>query len=199
MKASFLRGSLTQSVWIRGVLIDFDSCEEKIFVARLYILEGPMKGQTFELKGKSAFIGRSSRNDIQFNDIMVSRKHLKIFRTAKAFFFEDLMSANGTLFNGETVTPGVAYKLNENDTIAIGNSTFQLAGISPTKAPGYQPSVSPMEQPGGYGNSARERRSRSAKNLQLIYRASELLEQPLNISEMLGEILESYLRYPSKN
>lgn len=160
-------------------------------MARLYILNGPMEGKSFEFKGKSVFIGRSSRNDIQFNDMMVSRKHLKIFRTAKAFYIEDLGSTNGTFLNGEIITPGEAYKLSENDTIVIGKSPFQMTEISPAEEPSYQPSVSPADESGGLGYSARERRSRSAKNVQLIYRASELLEKPLNINEMLGEILES--------
>lgn len=160
-------------------------------MAKLYILEGPMEGQVFEFKGKNVFIGRSSRSDIKLDDMMVSRKHLKIFRTAKAFYIEDLGSTNGTLLNGEAVTPGETYKLNENDTIVIGKSTLQLAEIAPLKVPNYQPSASSMGQSGGYGNSGRERRSRSTKNLQLIYRASELLEQPLNINDLLGEILES--------
>ncbi len=160
-------------------------------MAKLYILDGPMGGQVFEFKGKSVFIGRSSRNDIKFNDLMVSRKHLKIFRTAKAFYIEDLGSTNGTLLNGEPVTPGETYKLSENDTIVIGKSTLQLTELAPLKAPSYQPSVSPTGQSSGYGTSGKERRARSAKNLHLIQRASELLEQPLNINELLEEVLES--------
>lgn len=160
-------------------------------MARLHILEGPMADQVFEFKGKSIFIGRSFRSDIQLNDLMVSRKHLNIFRTAKAFYIEDLGSTNGTLLNGETITPGETYKLKENDTIIIGNSTFQLSEISSPDALSYQPPIPPISQPGGYGTSKKERRSRSAKNLQIIYMASELLDQPLNIDEMLEEILES--------
>ena len=102
----------------------------KQIMPKLYVLEGPMKGHVFDLKGNSAFVGRSSRNDIQVNDIMVSRKHLKIFRTAKSFFVEDLRSTNGTLLNGEMVTPGEGYVLGENDTIVIGNSALQLGEIA---------------------------------------------------------------------
>jgi hypothetical protein len=152
-----------------------------------------MKGHAFDLKGNSAFVGRSSRNDIQVNDIMVSRKHLKIFRTAKSFFVEDLRSTNGTLLNGEMITPGEGYVLSENDTIVIGNSALQMGEINPRRNldPKNLHSPAPAGQPGRYANASRERRSRSARNLQLIYTASELLEQPLNINEVLGKILES--------
>ena len=160
-------------------------------MAKLHILKGPMADQIFEFKEKSIFIGRSFRNDIQLNDRMVSRKHLNIFRTAKAFYIEDLGSTNGTLLNGETITPGESYKVTEKDTIGIGDSTFQLSDISSPDELTYQPLDSSMDQLGGHENSTRERRSRSAKNLQIIYMASELLDHPLNIDEMQEEVLES--------
>jgi predicted component of type VI protein secretion system len=150
-----------------------------------------MANQVFEFKGKSIFIGRSFRNDIQLYDLMVSRKHLQLFRTAKSFYIEDLGSTNGTLLNGETIAPGETYELNEKDTIVIGNTTFQLSEISSPDALSYQPPPSSMVQPSGHGNSTGDRRSRASKNLQIIYMASEFLDQPLNIVEMLEEVLES--------
>jgi hypothetical protein len=154
-----------------------------------------MKGHVFDFTGNSVFVGRSSRNDIQVNDIMVSRKHLKIFRTAKAFFVEDLRSANGTFLNGELVKPGEACVVRENDTIVVGNSSLQVGGIVPSRSPEPKNphSAAPIGKPRHCGNPSGERRSRSARNLQLIYRASELLEQPLNINEVLAKMLESLL------
>ena len=55
------------------------------------------------------FIGRAARNDIHIKDIMVSRKHLKIFKVGETLFIEDLMSTNGTQFNGEVITSGEAF------------------------------------------------------------------------------------------
>ena len=144
---------------------------------RLYVSEGPLKGQTFDFQKRTVFIGRSSRNDIQINDKMISRKHLKIFKTGESFSIEDLRSTNGTLLNGEMVMPGQDYELTEHDTIVIGNTVIQLGGISPIKALGTKDlePPSPIPDLDELRDSARERRSRSPKNLQLIYRASELL------------------------
>ena len=100
---------------------------------RLYISEGPMKDQTFDFKKKTVFIGRSSRNDIQINDKMISRKHLKIFKIGGSFCVEDLRSTNGTLLNGDMVVPGQGYEVTERDTIVIGNTVIQLGDISPKK------------------------------------------------------------------
>ena len=54
--------------------------EKQVVPTKLCIIEGPAKGKKFDLKEKTMFIGRSARNDIQIKDIMVSRKHLKIFK-----------------------------------------------------------------------------------------------------------------------
>jgi sigma-B regulation protein RsbU (phosphoserine phosphatase) len=160
---------------------------------RLYISEGPMKDQTFDFKQKAVFIGRSSPNDIQINDIKISRKHLKIFKIGESFSIEDLGSTNGTLLNGEMITPGKSYEVTERDTIVIGNTVIQLGGIPPNKALGMKDlgHHSPEADLDVLKDLARERRSRSPKNLQLIYKASKLLEQSLDIHEVLEMILDS--------
>jgi pSer/pThr/pTyr-binding forkhead associated (FHA) protein len=160
---------------------------------RLFISEGPMKDQTFDFKQKAVFIGRSSLNDIQINDINISRRHLKIFKIGESFSIEDLGSANGTLLNGEMITPGKSYEVTERDTIVIGNTVIQLGGIPPNKALGMEDlgHRSPEADLDVLKDLARERRSRSPKNLQLIYKASKLLEQSLEINEVLEMILDS--------
>lgn len=160
---------------------------------RLYISEGPMKDQTFDFRQKAVFIGRSSHNDIQINDINISRRHLKIFKTGDSFSMEDLGSANGTLLNGEMITPGKSYEVTERDTIVIGNTVIQLGGIPQNKALGMKDlgHHSPEADLDVLKTIARERRSRSPKNLQLIYKASKLLEQSLEINEVLHVILDS--------
>jgi len=160
---------------------------------RLFISQGPMKDQTFDFKQKAVLIGRSSTNDIQINDIKLSRKHLKVFKIGESFSIEDLGSTNGTLLNGEMITPGKSYEVTERDTIVIGNTVIQLGGIPPNKALGIKDlgHHSPQVDLEALKDLARERRSRSPKNLQLIYKASKLLEQSLEINEVLEMILDS--------
>ena len=52
-------------------------------MSRLYILNGPDKGQSFEMHEGDNFIGRSSENDFMVKDNTVSRKHLKIIKREK--------------------------------------------------------------------------------------------------------------------
>lgn len=160
---------------------------------RLYISEGPMKDQTFDFRQKTVFIGRSSHNDIKINDTKISRKHLKIFKVGESFYIQDLQSTNGTLFNGEMITPGKSYEVTEPDTIVIGNTVIQLGGIPQNKALGLRDldHHSPKAELDALKDLARERRSRSPKNLQLIYKASKLLGESLEINKVLEMILDS--------
>jgi hypothetical protein len=160
---------------------------------KLYISEGPMKDRIFDFNRKAIFIGRSSPNDIQINDIKISRKHLKIFKIGGSFFIKDLGSTNGTFLNGEMIPPGKSYEVTERDTLVLGNTVIQLGGIPPKKALGMNDlgHPSPDADLDGLRDSARERRSRSPKNLQLIYKASKLLEQSLEINQMLEMILDA--------
>ena len=152
---------------------------------RLYVLEGPMKGHTFDLEKSSIFLGRSSDNDIQIEDGAISRTHLKIFGIGEMLFIEDLKSTNGTFINGELVVPGEGFEVGEEDTISIGNSVIRFGEIL---------SVQDTATPDGeYEKEWKERRSRSMRDLTLIYKVSELLKQSLTNDEMLQKVLELLL------
>ena len=93
---------------------------------RLYVAEGPDKGQALELKGKVIYMGRSPDNDVRMTDRTVSRKHLKVVRRDKRYFVEDLKSKNGTYVNGEQIKPGIEVEVHEGHPIVIGMSVLCL-------------------------------------------------------------------------
>ena len=47
---------------------------------KLYILEGPSKGQSFELDEGTVSLGRSPENNIQIDDPSISHRHMKLER-----------------------------------------------------------------------------------------------------------------------
>lgn len=161
-------------------------------MAKLYVIEGPFKGKTFDLDGETVFIGRSSRNDIQIKDVTISRKQIKIFRIGKKFLVEDLKSTNGTMINGELIEPGEGFEVDEGDTISIGNTVVRLGEISSYNVLDKKDLLPPSYKgnQNEKGGSEKNRRSRSPKNLALIYKVSELLRQSLNINEIFEKILE---------
>lgn len=159
---------------------------------KLVVIKGPMLGLSFELKGETAFIGRSLKNDIQIKDGAISRKHLKIFRIGKKFFIEDLRSTNGTMINGEPIVPGEGFEVGERDTISIGHTVIRVDGISTGKGLDVKDFES---RPAGVfsneeGQVTRERRSRSGKEIELIYKVSELLRHSLRINEFLEKVAD---------
>jgi pSer/pThr/pTyr-binding forkhead associated (FHA) protein len=153
-----------------------------------------MLGQSFELKGETVFIGRSVKNDIQIKDSAISRKHLKIFRIDKKFFVEDLRSTNGTMINYEPIAPGEGFEVEGKDIISIGHTVIRLDELPRTK--GLDAEISEAlqrkEDSGEDDHKTRERRSRSNKDLELIYKVSELLRKSPGTYAFLEKVV-SYL------
>ncbi len=158
---------------------------------RLRVIEGPIKGQAFEFVGDTVFIGRSSKNDVQINDAGISRKQIKIFLIGGKFFVEDLKSTNGTLLNGRMITPGEGFEVGEGDMIAIGSTVLQLCELPPAKGlaakalEGQRDQVSSRQK----DLQSEDRRSKSPRNLELIYRITELLRESITINEFLHRVL----------
>ena len=101
---------------------------------KIILTEGAMKGRSFDFDDNTVFIGRSFKNDIQISDNAISRKHLKVFKIGKRFFIEDLKSTNGTLINGEPISSGESYEVNERDSVQIGGTVIRLDELPVIKA-----------------------------------------------------------------
>jgi pSer/pThr/pTyr-binding forkhead associated (FHA) protein len=92
---------------------------------RLYILDGPEKGQVFDLESDTIYhVGRSPGNQVRMSDSYVSRRHLKVIRRGERYFIEDLNSKNGTSVNGELIDPGVEIEVSQGVPIVIGVSVI---------------------------------------------------------------------------
>ena len=68
-------------------------------------------------------IGRDSGNDIQIDNIAVSREHARIIRGPNYYLIEDLNSSNGTFVNGKIINKKF---LKEEDEILIGKHSLQI-------------------------------------------------------------------------
>ncbi len=155
--------------------------EKQVIPTKFCIMKGPAKGKKFDLKEKTMFLGRSPRNDIQINDIQVSRKHLKIFKVGETPFIEDLMSTNGTRFNGKVITSGEAFEVGDGDTVSFGNTLIRFGEIP-------SPESSDTDTSGSKHNLTNERRTASPKKLELD-KITGMFDQSLNIDGMLEKLL----------
>jgi len=95
-------------------------------MTKLYVLDGPDKGRSFDLEGGTIRIGRSRDNHIQLKDTYVSRRHLRLLRKKAKYFIQDLESKNGTFVDGEPISPGIEFEVKEGLPIIIGISVICL-------------------------------------------------------------------------
>ncbi|MCK4986327.1 MAG: FHA domain-containing protein [Desulfobacterales bacterium] len=86
----------------------------------------------FETDKSEITIGRGTNNDIQIDNLAVSKTHAKIIRHPDHYTVVDLKSTNGTLLNNKQITKA---NLNPNDIVTIGKHTLQINLMDETQAP----------------------------------------------------------------
>jgi len=156
----------------------------------LHIVDGPKKGKTFEVKATDIDIGRAPGNHVQIKDISVSRRHLRIQRIGDKYFVEDVGSSNGTYVKGKRIKPRKAVEVEAGTPIAIGKTVLSL-GLSQTPEiragkPQARVGIAPPEvQPTPPNN----RPMTPQKNMDLVYKVSQAVKEPLHINEILEVIL----------
>jgi hypothetical protein len=165
----------------------------------LHILNGPDRGESYELKMDSIHVGRSPDNDLQLKDILVSRRHLKISRKKKKYYVQDLKSTNGTFVGGEQIRSGIEYEVGEGLPIAIGISLICLGEKCSEKVLAFLDTFGRSEEIGEKDTAfAKEKRLRPEKNIELFYKVSNVLMQSMDVDEiaekMLGYLFDLFKR-----
>ena len=90
----------------------------------LVVRQGPEIGTRFSLEGDKVTVGRVPGNDIQLDDVTVSRQHAVLVRQGAAWLVRDLGSLNGTYVNSERVDESV---VQHGDEVQIGR--FRLVAF----------------------------------------------------------------------
>ncbi|MBI3724179.1 FHA domain-containing protein [bacterium] len=91
------------------------------------------------LVGRSTFtkdelrIGRSADNDVQIDNLALSRHHAAIERAGGAFIFKDFGSTNGSFVNGDKIAGRRA--LTDGDRISLGKFTIIFRAEMETAVP----------------------------------------------------------------
>jgi hypothetical protein len=156
----------------------------------LHILNGPDRDASYEIKKDSINVGRSPDNDIQLNDILVSRRHLRISRKKKRYFVQDLKSTNGTFVAGEQIRSGIKIEVEQGVPIAIGISVMCLGEKCSEKVLAFLDTFGRSEEIGEKDTAfVREKRLRPEKNIELFYNVSNVLMQSRNVDEISEKML----------
>lgn len=87
--------------------------------AHLKGITGPWANKVYPVRGK-IIVGRVAGVQVVIEDDSVSRRHAEIEKTAAGVVLRDLGSANGTMLNGNPVTPNEEFALNTGDVVQFG-------------------------------------------------------------------------------
>lgn len=181
-------------------------------MASLFVIRGIDQGSRFELKHREMKIGRISGNDIQLQDVEVSRFHARVTWTNGEYCLFDAESSNGTYVNGQRIR---SRTLASGDEIRLG-ATIMLFKVSPEPASTATETVS-IVQAGRGDDHGRILRSisdedvqdllpnepvlpadvshaswisRARASLQVIYQTAMAISHTLDIDELLKRVLE---------
>jgi pSer/pThr/pTyr-binding forkhead associated (FHA) protein len=90
----------------------------------LVVRQGPEIGTRYSLDGDQVSVGRVPGNDIQLDDVTVSRQHAVLVRQGSAWLVRDLGSLNGTYVNTVRVDEAV---VQHGDEVQVGR--FRLVAF----------------------------------------------------------------------
>ena len=105
-------------------------------------LKGPQG--SIELGSSIVSVGRSPANQLKVNDPDVSWFHAQVCPQEQSHTVVDLESRNGTFVNEQRLPPNIPHRLNVNDTVRFGNTTFSYmtdASAHPPKKEGVPVSL----------------------------------------------------------
>ena len=159
-------------------------------MSKVYVLNGPEIGESFELREGVSFLGRSPDNEVRLTDKTVSRKHLKVVRKGDKYFITDLKSRNGTFVNGDFISPGKEVEVREGVPLAVGITVICLGeGCTEQMVP-FLESIDLTADPDELNRTLQMHQDRIAQNkLRFLYNASKTLTERLSIKETLEKVL----------
>jgi hypothetical protein len=163
-------------------------------MSKLYILNGPNRGGSFELTDGYTYIGRSAKNNIRIEDKTVSRRHLRIAKSGREYLVTDLKSRNGTFYNGKYIRPPFEFEVKEGVPIAIGMTLICIGEGSTEQIKPLLDSIELRKDTGEQSGIFKVHQHRTnQKKLELLYRVSDTLSEGLSIDQALTRILSHML------
>ena len=156
---------------------------------QILVLNGSEKGRSIPFDKSTVSLGRGPENTIQMKDGSISRRHLKIEMRGERCFVTDMGSKNGTFMDGIRLKPEKEYELKGGVPIAVGRTFLSIGKPYPEEMLALLDSIDVFKELDEEGEMVRDRPMTAKKNLDLIFKVSNLLIQPQDIKELLEKIL----------
>jgi signal transduction histidine kinase len=167
---------------------------------KVYLIDGPDKGASFNLRADTTTFGRGPDNDIRISDKAVSRHHGKFVKGNDQLFVVDLNSLQGIFVDGEKIEPEHDVELRKDSSICIGKTVLSFQPELPQQKTS-QPhplylqrklfdTTTPLSVTGGSKSYVR--------NLELLLKVSNIFAQSLNIDELLSEVIDQIFNHLQK-
>ncbi|UCE35513.1 MAG: response regulator [Deltaproteobacteria bacterium] len=167
---------------------------------KVYVIDGPNKGASFNLHDDTTTFGRGRDNDIRISDKAVSRHHGKFVKGNDQLFVVDLNSLQGIFVDGEKIEPEHDVELTKDSSICIGKTVLSFQPELPQdKTSQPHPlylqrklfdTTTPLSVQGGSKSYVR--------NLELLLKVSNIFAQSLNIDELLSKVIDQIFNHLQK-
>jgi len=160
---------------------------------KLYVIDGPGKGKSFNLNDDITTIGRSPDNDIRISDKGVSRHHGKFLKKDDKIVIVDLNSLRGLFIDGEQIEPGHEVEIKKESNLRIGRAILSFQKESPGRKLAKSLPKKAEREPFDKSKPSKDRSRTYIRSLELLLRASDIFVQSLNIEEVFEEVLDRIL------
>ena len=162
---------------------------------KLYVIDGPHRGNSFALNDGITTIGRSHDNDICLSEIGVSRHHAKLVKKQGKIFILDMSSFQGVFIDGQKIEPGMEVEIKKGNRFLVGNSLLSLqkeateenlaeAFPSETQKTPFDTSESLLEK-----HESRD----YAPTVGLLLRVSNIFAKSQDIPDVLQEVIDQIM------
>jgi pSer/pThr/pTyr-binding forkhead associated (FHA) protein len=92
------------------------------FVLAMAVIRGPDLDAIHRIIADETLVGRSEEAHFALSDTLISDKHFIIRVRGSLYSLYDLGSTNGTLLNGQVVSPKTSVRLKNLDEIEMGRT-----------------------------------------------------------------------------
>ena len=162
---------------------------------KVYVIDGPKKGESFALNKKSMTIGRSPESDICITEIGVSRHHATLLKKGGKWYVTDTSSFQGVFVDGEQIERGQEVELRKGSNLVLGNTIIAFedkpASEVLTTSQTSESQISFFDKTKVL--SVKDSTRNYIRSLELLIRVSNILAQSLNIDEVLNEVVDQIL------